>query len=304
MTKIITDTDIAVDELINGGIIALPTETVYGLCANALNPEAVIKIYEAKHRPRFNPIIVHVKDVSEFEKYAQDIPEVVYRLAEKFSPGPISYVLKKKNIIPDIVTAGNNSVALRVPAHELFKKVLDDSGIPVCAPSANIFTSISPVSALDVLKELGDKINYILDGGRCKIGIESTVVSFIEGEINILRHGFITKEEIEKITGKISYKKSDKFVSPGMMKVHYAPGTPMYFVNSFDEVKKIKNKKVGLLDFSKYKDNREIALNLFSDLRNLDEKNLDLIVCKRADDTGLGVAINERLEKAARGKLP
>lgn len=304
MTKIIKNTDTAVRELLSGNIVALPTETVYGLGANALNAEAVVKIYEAKQRPRFNPVIVHVTDADEFEKYAEEIPQAVYKLAEKFSPGPISYVLKKRKIIPDMVTAGNDSVALRIPSHGLFQKVLMEAGVPVCAPSANRFGKISPTSAEEVLKELDGRINFILDGGKCSIGIESTVVSFIDEEIRILRHGFITKEEIEKVTGKTAGSKPDKLISPGMMKVHYAPNTPLYFVNGFEEVKKFKDKRIGVLNFSKYRDNREIALNLFSDLRILDEMNFDFIVCKKTEDEGLGMAINERLEKAASGYLP
>lgn len=304
MTQIIKNIETAVKELLGGSIVALPTETVYGLGANALDADAALKIFEAKQRPRFNPLIVHVKNVTDFEKYAEDIPDDVYKLAEKFSPGPISYIVKKKKIIPDIITSGSKFVALRVPSHELFRKVLEESGIPVCAPSANRFSGISPVCAEDVMKELGGKINYILDGGKSVLGIESTVVNFTEEGVEILRNGFITKEEIEKVIGKTISGFSEKNISPGMLKVHYAPEKPMYFVKSFDEVKHINDRKIGLLDFSGYKDSREIALNLFSDLRNLDEMNIDFIVCKKTEESGLGVAINERLEKAAKGYLP
>jgi len=301
MTKIIRKIDIAVREIVEGNVIALPTETVYGLGANALNENAVIKIFEAKERPRFNPLIVHILDVEELEKYGMDIPQEVYFLAEKFSPGPITYVVKKKNIIPDIVTSGNDSVGLRIPAHPIFREVLKDSGVPVSAPSANRFGKISPTSPEDVLKELDGRIDYILDGGKCSIGIESTVVSFIDDEIKIVRHGFITKEEIENVVGKVWEKQYDKIISPGLLKSHYSPSTPLYFTEDINGIKKLSDKGIGILEFSKYKDKKEIALNLFSDLRNLDEMNFDMIVCEGVEDEGLGMAINERLEKASSG---
>jgi len=300
VTKTVNQISIAVKEILSGNIVALPTETVYGLAANALNENAVLKIFEVKERPRFNPMIVHIYDIDQMEKYAIDIPEKVYLLAEKFSPGPITFIIKKKNIVPDIVTSGNDSVGLRIPAHPVFREVLKESGVPLSAPSANRSGKISPTSAKDVLKELDGKIDYILDGGNCSIGIESTVVSFIDG-IEILRHGFITKGEIENIIGKVGKKNFDKIISPGLLKSHYAPSTPLYFTDDMNEMKKFSSDKIGILDFSKYKNKKEIALNLFSDLRNLDEMNFDMIVCEKTEDKGIGIAINERLEKASNG---
>ncbi len=290
----------------NGNIVGLPTETVYGLGANALDENAVLKIYETKDRPKFNPIIVHIYNKEDLEKYAAEIPDEVYKLAEKFSPGPVTYVLKKKNNIPDIVTAGNDSVGLRIPSHKIFREVLKETSLPIAAPSANRSGKISPTSAEDVLKELDGKINYILDGGRCDIGIESTVISFIDNEIKILRHGFVTKEEIEEVIGKVvesNENNTDKITSPGLLKNHYAPSTPLYIVDDFEILKEYENKNTGVLDFGIYNDNKEIALNLFSDLRKLDEKNFDFIVCKKVKDEGLGIAINDRLERASLGHL-
>jgi len=304
MTKIVKDIDLAVREILSGNVIALPTETVYGLGANALNENAVLKIFEAKDRPRFNPMIVHVYDVNEIEKYARDIPELVYLLAEKFSPGPITYIVKKKNVIPDIVTSGNDSVGLRIPVHQMFREVLKESAVPISAPSANRSGKISPTSAEDVLKELEGTIDYILDGGRCSIGIESTIVSFIDDEIKILRPGFITKEEIKKFVGKIGKKSIHKIISPGLLRNHYSPTTPLYFTEDINEIKKLSGhteKRIGILDFKKYKDKKEIALNLFSDLRKLDEMNFDMIVCEGVEDVELGKAINDRIEKASSG---
>lgn len=303
VTKITTNIEIAAKEILNGNVVGLPTETVYGLGANALDKTAVIKIYETKERPEFNPVIVHVSDADDFEKYAVNIPENVYKLAEKFSPGPLTFVVKKKNVIPEIVTAGNDSVGLRIPSHPVFRKVLTETRLPIAAPSANMFGKISPTSAEDVLSELNGKINYILDGGKCEIGIESTVISFVENEIKILRHGYITKEQIEKVIGKLNYSTSKKIISPGQLKSHYAPSTPLYFVNDFNEVKNYTGKKIGLLDFSGYKDMKEIALNLFSDLRKLDSESFEFIVCKKVSDEGLGFAINDRLERAGYGQL-
>ena len=303
MTKIIKDIDTIVKELLEGNVTGLPTETVYGLGANALNENAVLKIYETKDRPKFNPIIVHVNEVSDFEKYSENIPDEVFKLADTFSPGPVTFILKKKNIIPDIVTAGNDTVGLRIPAHVLFREVLKGSGLPVAAPSANRAGKISPTSAEDVLSELGGRINYILDGGKCEIGIESTVISFIDEVPKILRHGYVTKDDIEKVIGKTGEPETEKFISPGKMKIHYAPSTPLYFIEDIKEIENFYGKSIGVLDLSVYKDLKETALNLFSELRKLDRMNYDLIVTGKVLNEGIGIAINDRLERAGSGKL-
>lgn len=303
MTKIIKDIDTIVKELLDGNVAGLPTETVYGLGANALNENAVLKIYETKDRPRFNPIIVHVNEVSDFEKYSENIAESVYKLTEMFSPGPITYILKKKNIIPDIVTAGNDSVGLRIPSHKLFREILKESGLPLAAPSANRSGRISPTSAEDVLNELDGRINYILDGGKCEIGIESTVISFLDEVPKIFRHGYVTKEDIEKVIGKTDEHISGQIISPGQMKSHYAPSTPLYFIEDIKEIENYYGKSIGVLDLSVYKNLKETALNLFSDLRKLDRMNYDLIVTKKVRNEGIGIAINDRLERAGSGEL-
>ncbi len=302
MTTITKDIDKAVREIMSGNVAALPTETVYGLGADALNVNAVLKIYETKERPVFNPVIVHILNTEDLEKYASKIPDAAYRLAEKFSPGPVTFVLKKKNLIPDIVTAGNDSVGLRIPSHPVFREILKNTGLPIAAPSANRAGRISPTSAEDVLSELDGRINIILDGGRCSIGLESTIVSFTDDEIRILRHGFVTKEEIEKVAGKTSEYASWKIISPGQMKSHYAPVTPLLCADDLENIMDVTDKNTAMLDFSKYKDEREIAENLFSDLRKLDEKKFDLILWKRLKDEGLGIAINDRLSRASAGR--
>ena len=304
MTRITKNIETAVEELINGQVVALPTETVYGLSANALVADSVLKIFEIKKRPQFNPLIVHVLNVSEIKKYSLNIPDDVYTLAEKFSPGPITFVLKKKKIIPDVVTSGLDSVALRIPSHPMFREILRASNIPIAAPSANMFGRISPTTAKEVLKELKGKVNYVLDGGRCKVGIESTVISFLYEGIKILRPGFITKDDIEKtIEKKISGGKNANIISPGLLKFHYAPVTPLYIIDNIKELKGLKNKNVGILDFSNYKDLRKLASHFFSLLRKFDESSYELIVAQKVSHEGLGIAINDRLEKASKGKI-
>lgn len=302
ITKITKDIDAAVSEIISGNTVALPTETVYGLGADALNENAVVKIFEAKDRPRFNPLIVHVYNAEWFEQYGTEIPSDVYRLAEKFSPGPLTYIVKKKKIIPDITTAGNDTVGLRIPSHNMFREVIRLSGVPVCAPSANRSGRISPTSAEEVLKELNGKISYILDGGRSEVGIESTVISFTDDEIKILRHGFITKEDIESVTGKKASEYSGRIISPGFMKSHYAPETPLYLTEKLEKLIRYIPDKTGILDLSGYRSPKEIAINLYSELRKLDEAGYEIIIGERIPYGGLGAAINDRLERASRGK--
>jgi L-threonylcarbamoyladenylate synthase len=278
---------------------------VYGLAADALNTDSVIKIFETKKRPDFNPLIVHLSSIEDFKKYTLNIPDEVYKISEKYSPGPITYVIKKNNIIPDIVTAGMDTVALRIPSHPMFREVLKDSGRPIAAPSANMFGKISPTTAEEVKKELDGRIEYILDGGKCPIGIESTVISFAEDRIFLLRPGFVTREDIEKLLGKeIEDKKfnAGKLRSPGLLKSHYAPVTPLYFTDNIEYFKIIKG-NIGIVDYSKYKDLKTAALNLFSDLRKADEQKYDYIITSKVENKGLGIAINDRLVKAASGNI-
>ena len=317
-TKIISSVEIASEEIVNGSVVALPTETVYGLGADALNEDAVLKIYETKERPDFNPLIVHVSDISDFEKYAEDIPDDVYKLAEFFSPGPVTFIVKKKKIIPDIVTAGLDTVALRIPSHELFRYVLKLSKKPIAAPSANMFGRISPTTASDVLKELKGKISYILDGGISTVGIESTVLSFEKGRVTVLRHGYITKEDVEKVVGRKVYDYDESkgvISSPGLLKSHYAPLTPLYLaehtfdlkrlIDELDEnnIEGLTKDSIGIMDFSVYDNFRELAKHLFSDLRNLDERNYKMLFASKVKNLKLGRAINDRLEKASAGTI-
>jgi len=319
-TKIINSVEIASEEIVKGNVVGLPTETVYGLGADALNEDAVLKIYETKKRPDFNPLIVHVSGLEEFEKYAVDIPNDVYKLADFFSPGPITYILKKRKLIADIVTAGLDTVAIRIPSHELFRYVLSLSKRPIAAPSANMFGRISPTTAADVLKELNGKINYILDGGKSTVGIESTVLSFDGGRVTVLRHGYITKEDVEKVVGKTVYDISEskyegKIISPGLLKSHYAPMTPLYLAEHTFDLKRLidelddekidglNKENIGIMDFSVYDNFREVSKNLFSDLRLLDERNYKMLFASKVKNIKLGRAINDRLERASIGTI-
>jgi L-threonylcarbamoyladenylate synthase len=310
MTEITKNIDIAVSEILDGNVVALPTETVYGLGANGLNKNAVLKIYEVKKRPHFNPLILHIHSLEDIKKFAKNIPDDVYKLAESFSPGPLTFVLEKKSKVSDIVTAGLDSVAIRIPAHKMFHKVLKESKVPIAAPSANMFGRISPVTARDVYKELKGKINYILDGGKCEVGIESTVISFLNGRIKILRPGYITQKDVEKVTGrkfkeegKRKISKGRKYLSPGLLKSHYAPLTPLYIVEDLASLTKISKQNFFHIDLSKYKNSRTVASNLFKEFRKADEKKYDFITIQKVENTGLGIAINDRIDKASSGKI-
>jgi L-threonylcarbamoyladenylate synthase len=314
MTEITKKIEIAVKEILNGNVVALPTETVYGLGANGMHKNAVLKIFEVKKRPHFNPLILHIYSIEDLKKYAKHIPDEVYKLAESYSPGPITYVLEKKSIVPDIITAGLDSVAIRFPSHKMFREVLKESKVPIAAPSANMFGRISPVTARDVYKELKGKINYILDGGKCEVGIESTVISFLDDKVKLLRPGYVTAKDIEKVIGKkltgrksadseSKEKNNKKYLSPGLLKSHYAPFTPLYIVEDLSALTKISKQNFFHIDLSKYKNLKSIASNLFKEFRIADEKKYDFITIQKVENTGLGIAINDRIEKASTGTV-
>ena len=201
---------------------------MYGLAANALDEKAVQSIFRVKNRPVFNPLIVHVKDAEQFSKYASEVPAICLKLAKAFSPGPITFVLPKRNVIPDHTTGGGNSVALRIPHHPLTLELLNQLHFPLAAPSANPSGYISPVSAQHVFDQLAGKIPYILDGGDCPVGIESTVITFEKEKVVVLRLGGLGIEDIERVAGKVALQinQSSNPSSPGQLKSHYAPKTP------------------------------------------------------------------------------
>ncbi len=320
MTYISKNIDTAIALLENDQVIAIPTETVYGLAGNALNPSVIKKIYEIKNRPLTSPLIIHLHDTSQINQYVKHIPEIAKKLAEHFWPGALTLLLPKNDIIPDIVTAGLPKVAVRIPSHPLALQLLRKLSFPLAAPSANPFGYISPTSAEDVKRILLGKIDYILDGGICAKGIESTIVGFDGDTPIIYRVGAISSEAIKKIAGKveINNKHTTKPISPGMLPSHYAPHTPLYLTNDIEAfLKKVPHKGTGILSYNFFysfisETNQEIlsetgnideaAHNLYQALHRLDNLKLERIIAERVPDFGIGIAINDRLERAANRK--
>lgn len=297
-------------------LVAIPTETVYGLAANALRPEAVVKIFEAKQRPFFDPLIIHISSLSELDKYAVNIPAIAYKLAERFWPGPLTMVLQRKSIVPDIVTAGLDTVGIRCPSHPLTLSLLQNLGFPLAAPSANPFGYVSPTTAKHVQDQLGDVIPYILDGGPSEIGVESTIVGFENGEPVIYRLGGLSIEELEEITGNISFilNSSSDPLAPGQLKSHYAPGKPVVIGDIPSLVHMYSGSQIGIISFkeeyhasgiarswvlSPSGSLKEAAQKLFSALREADRSDIDIVIAEKFPEEGLGRAINDRLKRAA-----
>jgi L-threonylcarbamoyladenylate synthase len=297
-----------------GGIVAFPTETVYGLGADAYNPLAVARVFEVKRRPTFDPLIVHIASPAHLKKLVKDIPSNARKLTEKLWPGPLTVVLFKEEHIPDIVTAGLPTVAVRMPNHSMALSLIEESKCPLAAPSANPFGYLSPTTAEHVRGQLGDQVDLILDGGPCPVGVESTIVSFSENKPRLLRPGGVSLEEIESIIGKVEISPiQDRPVAPGMLPRHYAPRTPIVLDWVGKHLDSYKGKKIGFLAFrepenflqfqhievlSKKGDFREAAANLFSAIRRLDALDLDLILAEAVPEAGLGRAIMDRLRRA------
>ncbi len=316
MAEIGKDIQKAKDFLEKDELVAIPTETVYGLAANALNPIAVAKIFEAKERPTFDPLIVHTHSLQEVYKFVTNIHPALLKLAEAFWPGPLTLLLPKKEIIPSLVTSGLDRVGVRVPNHSLTLDLLSQLNFPLAAPSANPFGYISPTTAMHVEKQLGTKIPYILDGGSCEVGLESTIVGEENGEIIIYRLGGLSVDEIETIVGKVSVQlnQSSNPKAPGQLKSHYAPKKPVYIGNLNELQKQYSDKKIGaivfgndiklnesilIMNLSSTKNYQEASANLFSFLRELDEADVDVIITELVPEVGLGLAINDRLKRAA-----
>ena len=316
MTKIISGNDLilAKESLDNGNIIIFPTETVYGLGANALDKEAVSKIFFAKGRPSNNPLIVHLKDKNEIDKYAIINNETEKILIDKFMPGPFTLILEKKDIIPDNVTCNMNTVGIRIPDHVIAHNLLSIINYPIAAPSANISGKPSGTRVNDIYSEFNNKVDFIIDGGETIIGLESTVVKVIDGIPTILRPGFITREDIESVIGNckvseyVMKEAHGNAESPGMLYKHYAPITPCILVDSkkiLEESLKYskciiigssKNKNIPCLKYFNYGDSKpEIAHNIFRILREADKIKGEIILIEALDTSGLGLAIMNRL---------
>jgi len=311
------DIELASQLLSQGRLVAIPTETVYGLAANALDEKAVLSIFEAKKRPFFDPLIVHVHSTQAVTRYATFTDERLQKLAAQFWPGPLTILLPKKNIIPAIVTSGLDHVAIRIPRHPLTLKLLEKIDLPLAAPSANPFGYVSPTRPEHVARQLGNKIDYILDGGDCTVGIESTIVGIENNRVCIFRLGGLAPEAIEKITGRVELKLSVSSDprAPGQLQQHYATRKSLYFGNLDELIKKHHDKKIALIVFgentvpsatniqiynlSEKGDLNEAALNLFSIMRQADESDSDVVIATHVPDEGLGKAINDRLGRAS-----
>lgn len=315
---ITTDINQAKEALNNNEIIAIPTETVYGLAGNAYSEKAVEKIFALKNRPRHNPLIVHIKSADFLPKVACDIPDIAYKLAAEFWPGPLTLVLKKQTFIPDIVTAGKETVAIRVPNHPLTLNLLAQLEFPLAAPSANPFSSISPTSSLHVYNYFKEKLEIILEGGDCEKGIESTIIGFENNQPIVYRLGSLSIEDIENKVGKLLTKTHDDTapIAPGMLSRHYAPSTDTYLTNDVEKlIQSYPNKKIGLLLFQttikhlpiEHQETlsisgnlKEAAKNLYATMHRLDGLNLDLIIAEKLPDIGLGKTINDKLQRATK----
>ena len=300
-----------------GGVVAFPTETVYGLGANAFNPMAVARIFEIKNRPFFDPLIVHIADRSQVSSLVTDIFPSAEKLMNRFWPGPLTIVLFKTEEVPDIVTAGLPTVGVRMPRHPIALRLIEEAGCPIAAPSANPFGYVSPTTAGHVREQLGSQVDFILDGGPCEVGLESTILSLTEKIPRLLRPGGLPLEEIESIVGTVEIGSAEEDISfsPGRLPRHYAPRTPIVLNGWKESLDAYQNKKVGLLTIgrvdvsfpfrhievlSQRGDLREVAANLFAAIRRLDSLDLDLILSESVPEVGLGRAITDRLRRASR----
>lgn len=294
-----------------GGIVAFPTETVYGLGALAFNPQSVARIFEVKGRPHFDPLIVHVLDSRMLARVIEEFPPLARRLAERFWPGPLTMVLPKASAVPGLVTAGLATVAVRMPAHPVARALIESAGEPLAAPSANPFGTLSPTRAQHVASALGDRVDLVLDGGRSEQGIESTIVA-LSPRPTLLRPGALPVESIERVTGPLARDHGGTVRAPGQLEQHYAPRTPIRIVEP-SAVPSAERSRAGLLALaqagegyaaarilSASGDLREAAARFFEALHELDALGLDRIDAQPVPEHGLGLAIMDRLRRASR----
>lgn len=316
-TTIGTDIDVAIELLTAAKTVAIPTETVYGLAANALNPDALLDIFKAKNRPQFNPLILHFPDWQSVWPHVEDIPPAAHVLASAFMPGPLTLLLTRNATVPDLVTAGSPKVAVRVPSHPLARRLLAALPFPLAAPSANPFGYVSPTRAEHVLLGLQGRIPYILDGGPCQVGLESTIVDFEEENAIVRRKGGVPVEEIEKILGAKVLVKTDAAdhpVAPGQLKSHYATKVPLYVGGVEQNCSKFAGLRICIIDFgeprpaqghflrlqlSERADLDEAAKRLFQIMREADLSGAEVILVDWLPDKGIGSAVNDRLKRAA-----
>ena len=328
-TKHFTERDIneAAEVLKRGGLLGIPTETVYGLGANGLYPEAVEAIFRAKGRPQDNPLILHIPDASWLEKWCKGIPLAAYRLAERFWPGPLTMILKRKSMVPDVVTAGLDTVGMRCPAHPLCRAILQAAGVPVAAPSGNTSGRPSPTSAADMLEDMEGKIDGIVDGGPCSVGVESTIVDLTVQPPRLLRPGGVTLEQLREVLGEVAVdaavtrlmEAGEQPRAPGMKYRHYAPKAPVTVVQgepaeSARYIRRHIGDRDGVICFAEFTalfeghavesigpaaDQAEQARRVFDALRAFDGTEVEQIWAQGPDPSGIGLAVSNRLNKAA-----
>jgi L-threonylcarbamoyladenylate synthase len=317
-----TDVARAAAVLRAGGLVAFATETVYGLGADALDVDAVARIFAAKQRPHFDPLIVHVADRRWLERLTTGLPPQAATLADRFWPGPLTLVLPKTDLVPDLVTSGLPTVAVRIPAHPQALDLLRQVDLPIAAPSANPFGCLSPTRAEHVAEQLGDRVDFILDGGACQVGVESTVLQVDGDRCLLLRPGGLSVEQIESLVGPVTVPAESEHpavsapASPGRLPKHYAPRTPLQMTTDWrDALEALPGeRRVGLLSLLPVDDSAhlaavevlsptgdltEAAANFFASLRRLDSSGLDLILAHPFPELGLGRALNDRLQRAA-----
>jgi len=329
-TKVTKSSSVAASFIRKGEVAAFPTETVYGLGADAYNEKAVKEIFKAKGRPKDNPLIVHIASKKDIQVLAKDISPYAKKIIIKFFPGPVTVILKKNEIVPDIVTSGLDTIAIRMPASRIARELIRLSGVPIAAPSANLSGSPSPTSYRHVLQDFKGKIPCILKGPDAKHGIESTVIDCTGKHPVILRPGVITLEDIRKIDKKAIFKKGrgNKIKSPGLKYRHYAPKAKVKLVTSKVkcETSNVNDKKAKVLRRSPFGENKkeayigfnrkilffeyvkicrsleEYAKNLFSFFRECDVMGINTIYCQKVEEKGIGLAIMNRIKKAAGGR--
>ncbi len=337
-TKVVKITDIGdtklaeMGEIIrNGGLVSFPTETVYGLGANAFDEKAVLSVFEAKNRPADNPLIVHLADICDLDSVAEEIPDEAYRLFERFSPGPLTIILKKKPTLPDAVTAGLDTVAVRIPSHPIARALIEEAGVPIAAPSSNLSGRPSPTNVQHVIDDMMGRIPAIIDGGACSVGVESTVIEIISGIVNVLRPGGITKSDLEEVLKNVTVDKhvtemvSDGETprSPGMKYKHYAPNAEVVVYvgdtkNTALEIKGLlaleKDIPCGVICYDGFafdcetvlymgENNKTYAERLFDALRQCDTLGIKKVFAQFTEDEDYGLAVRNRLFKAAGGRV-
>ncbi len=314
MAQIGTDRQAAQEFLEAGNVVGIPTETVYGLAGNALDPNAILTIFRVKNRPSFDPLIVHTDSLEKLDQFVTAVPEPAKKLADAFWPGPLTLLLPKRDLISDLVTAGLPTVAVRIPNHPLTLDLLRSLAFPLAAPSANPFGYISPTTAQHVADQLGDQVPYILDGGPAGIGIESTIVGFESDKATVFRLGGMALDQIERLIGPVSVRthSTSNPKAPGMLSSHYAPRKPLILLSAGETPP--PNERAGALGFrepfgglrpdyqrmlSPTGSLNEAAKNLFAHLRALDALPIDVIYAEQLPNEGLGWAMNDRLRRAS-----